>query len=170
MKRNIALLIALPVLTLAIGIAIGCAITRTDTVESQVIPAASLKGFRDQTLNAFCGQTSVYSDFMRSDAVNESVHTQKLIRGIQMTATPLSDRGLICNLSASVVTRRSQPNGIAVATTAVEHITYLVAINGYSEIITEDFAKTLLKSGAVSAMASNWGNDGSVVPVAKVSF
>jgi len=49
-------------------------------------------------------------------------------------------------------------------------MTYIVATNSDSEIVTEDFAKALLGSRAVQVMASNLGNRDAVVPKIKVAF
>lgn len=167
---SIAQTIALPVLTLAVGIAVGCAIWRTESVETQVVPAASLKQFTRQALQEFCAHSAVFSDFIKPDAVSDGVREQKVIRDLQMAATPLSDRGAICTVSASVLTRRTQPNGNALENSTDAHMTYIVAINSDSEIVSEDFAKALLRSRAVQVMASNLGKDGTVVPKVKVAF
>lgn len=168
MKRNIALAMALPVLTLALGVAIGCAIWRSEPVETEVIPATSLSNFSRETLKNFCAHSAVFSDFMRPDAMSEGVREQRAIRALQMAAIPLSDRGVICTLSASVLTRRTQPNGNAIDTSGDTRVTYIVAINSDSEIVSEDFAKALLQSKTVQVMASNFGNEGTVVPKVKV--
>lgn len=167
MNRYTAQAIATPLLALAIGIAIGCAICKP--VETIDIPAVSLGQFSQQGLREFCGHSAVFSDFTTPDTISNGERVQKRFDRLQMAATPLSDRGVICTVSASVLTRRTQPHGIAVESTTDARMTYIVAVNGDSEIVDEDFAQALLASKSVQAMASNWGNDGTVVPAVKIA-
>lgn len=172
MRRNMA--ISLPVLTLAIGIGIGIgngyAIWRTEPIETEVIPAASLKTFSQQALEGFCRHSAVFSDFVKPDSMSDGVREQKYVTGLQMFATRLSDRGAICTVKASILTRRTQQNGSGFERSEDAHLTYLVAINGDSEGVTEEFAKALLRSQVIPVMASNLGNDGTIVPKVKVAF
>lgn len=109
MKRNMA--IASTVLALAAGIAVGYAIWHTDPVETQVIPPASLKDFSRRALEDFCGHSAVFSDLVRTGTVKDGVREQKVVRGFQMIANPLSDRAAVCSVKASIITRRTQQNG-----------------------------------------------------------
>lgn len=169
-RKTAATAIATPLLALAIGIAIGCAIWRSEPAETEVVPAASMGNFSPKTLQEFCGHNAVFSDFTKADAaLSNGERVQKRVDRLQMAATPLSDRGVICSLTATVLTRRTQPNGDVVESTSDEHMTYIVAVNGESEVVTADFAKALLASKTVRVMASNLGNDGTVVPVVKVA-
>ena len=168
MKRNMA--IASTVLALAAGIAVGYAIWHTDPVETQVIPPASLKDFSRRALEDFCGHSAVFSGLVRPGTVKDGVREQKVVRGFQMIAKPLSDRAAVCSVKASIITRTTQQNGNSMEISGDTHLTYLVALNGDSEIISEEFAKELLNSHVIQVVASNLGNDGTIVPKVKLKF
>ncbi|WP_439126357.1 MAG: hypothetical protein ACNJA3_28725 (plasmid) [Pseudomonas rhizophila] len=157
-------------LGLTVGIAFGYAIRGTDQVETQVIPAASLKDFSRRALEDFCGYSAVFSDLVRPYTVKDGVREEKVMRGLQMIANPLSDRAAVCSVKASIITRRTQQNGNGMEMSEDIHLTYLVAINGDSEIISEEFAKELLRSHVIGVVASNLGNDGTIVPKVKLKL
>lgn len=168
MKRSLP--IVSTVLALAAGIALGYAIWHTDPVETQVIPAASLKDFSRRALEDFCAMSAVFTDLVRPGTVKDGVREQKAVRGFQMIANPLSDRAAVCSVKASIITRRTQQNGNSMEISGDTHLTYLVALNGDSEIISEEFAKELLRSQVIKVVASNLGNDGTIVPKVKLKF
>ncbi|MCS8413347.1 hypothetical protein N0754_18760 [Pseudomonas aeruginosa] len=169
MIRRMALTIALPLVSLAVGVGIGCLIWRTSPVETIVLPPESLGAYTQQRLREGCAHNAVFGEFTMSDSMLNGVRVQRRVERLSVEAVPLSDRGIICRLSASVRTRKSQLGGVSLERMADEHMTYIVAINGDSEVVTEDFAKALLTSKTVHVMASNLGNDGTVIPKPKVA-
>lgn len=168
MKRNMA--IASTVMAFAAGIALGFPIWHAVPVETQVIPAFSLKDFSRRGLEDFCRGSTVFSDLVKPDNTKDDVREQKVVRGFQMLANPLSDRAAVCSVKASIITRKTQRNGSAIEMSRDIHLTYLVAFNGSSEVISEEFAKELLHSHVIQVMASNLGNDGTIIPKVKVEF
>lgn len=169
-SRRVGLQILLPTVAVFVGIGIGKVIWQTVPVETQVIPAPSLRGYSGDALRQLCVHTAVFSEFAKAGGITDGVREERRLSGLQLAATPLSDRGLVCTASASVLSRTSMPGGTALHSKNDARITFLVAINGDAELISDDFAKALLASKAVGVMASNLGNDGSVVPVPKLNF
>jgi hypothetical protein len=170
LSRKVGLLMLLPTVALFAGIGIGKEVWQTDPVETQVIPAPTLRGYSGDALRQLCVHTAAFTEFANADSTTDGVREERRLSALQIAATPLSDRGLVCTASASVLSRTSMPGGTALHNTKDARITFLVAINGDSELISDDFAKALLASKTVGVMASNWGNDGSVVPVPKLNF
>ncbi len=170
MIRSAGLLVLLPAVALFAGIGIGKAIWQPTPVETQVIPAFSLQAYAMDGLRQLCVHTGVFSEFAKADGTTDGVREQRRLSSLELAATPISDRGLVCTASSSVLTRTSVAGGTALHRERVERVTYLVAFNGDSEVISEEFAKALLASKVVGVMASNLGNDGTVVPVPKIKF
>lgn len=163
MKRNLGLLLGLPLATLAIGIAIGAAVARPDPIETSVIPPPSLK--HTEMAQYLCMRSSVYADLWKAGE-----HEQKRFDVGNVWTTPIADRGAICTVEGSLITKRGYSSGSLTVTTEQIRKTFIIAITGESEVVTEDFAKSLVRSPVITGMASNKGNDGTVVPKVKLSF
>lgn len=167
MKMNLGLLLALPMVTLAIGIAIGTAVARptpieTTPIETDVIPPPSLKN--RAMAQDFCVRSSVFADLSKADE-----HEKKRFDAHNVWVMPISDRGAICIVEGTLITKHGYSESATVMTKQIK-TTFIVAITGESEVVTEEFAKALVRSTVISGMASNKGNDGTVVPKVKLNF
>jgi len=161
MKRNLGLTLALPMLTLVVGVAIGSAVARPVAIETDVIPALSLK-HNSEMAQSFCVRSSVFADLSKSEG-----RVQKRIEAFNVWTAPISDRGVICTVEGRLFIKRRYAESATVTTEQVR-TTFIVAITGESEVVTEEFAKALARSPVVGGMASNVGNDGTVVPKVKL--
>lgn len=116
-------------------------------------------------LKAMCFRNTAVDEFLNADRQR----IQRDIVALEVVAKPFSDRGMVCNLVGTLAiherygssrTYRKEPFNISVA----------VAITGEAEIVNSEIATALVHSKAVGAMASNVGNDGTIVPVLKLRF
>jgi hypothetical protein len=162
MKRNLVLLLALPMVTLAIGIAIGTAVARPTPIETDVIPPPTLKN--SAMAQDFCVRSSVFADLSKAGE-----YEKKRFDARNVWATPISDRGVICTVEGTLITWHGYSDSVTVTTKQIKTI-FIVAITGESEVVTEEFAKTLARSPVITGMASNKGNDGTVVPKVKLNL
>lgn len=150
--------IALSSISLLAGFIAGRMTSTVEQNETMVVPASSMKNLKPELP---CTQNRAFSDFVRG----EDIHIQSQVTQLHVQTTALFDRGVICHMVGEVgradmvrhVSRRERFN-----------IFLMVAATGDSEIISEDLAKALAASHVLSAMASNIGNDGTVVPVPKI--
>lgn len=163
MKRNLGLLLGLPTLTLAVGIAIGIAVARPDPIETYVIPPPSLK--HSEMAQDFCLRSSVFADLSKAGE-----HQQKRVEVRNVWTTPIADRGAICTVEGMLLTKHGYSSGSVAVTTKQIRTTFIIEITGESEVVTEEFAKALVRSPVITGMASNKGNDGTVVPKVKLNF
>lgn len=163
MKRNLGLLLGLPMVTLALGIAIGTAVARPDAIETDVIPPPSLK--HSEMAQDFCLRSSVFADIAKAGE-----HEQRRFDVRNVWTTPIADRGAICTVDGILLTKRGYSTGSVTVTTEQVRTTFIVAITGESEGVTEEFAKALVRSPVIAGMASNKGNDGTVAPKVKLNF
>lgn len=158
MNSRTALIAAVPVLALAAGIAIGIAYASPG--ETDIVPAPSFSDQGAQMLQYVCMHNKAFSALSKAER-NE----QKSLEHFNIHAAPLSDRGVICTVDGVMLTRR---NATTVTSEPLQ-ATILVATTGDAEVVTREFAEALWRSIAVKAMASNVGNDGTVVPKLKLS-
>jgi hypothetical protein len=162
MKRSLGLLLGLPMVTLALGTAIGIAVARPDPIETYVIPPPSLK--HSEMAQDFCLRSSVFADLSKAGE-----HQQKRVEVRNVWTTPIADRGAICTVEGMLLTKQFYSESATVTTEQVR-ATFIIAITGESEVVTEEFAKALVSSPVITGMASNKGNDGTVVPKVKLNF
>jgi hypothetical protein len=161
MKRNLGLTLALPMLTLVIGVVIGNSVARPAAIETDVIPALSLKQ-NSEMAQSFCVRSSVFADLSKSEG-----RVQKRLETYNVWTAPISDRGVICTVEGRLLIKHHYSESATVTTEQVR-TTFIVAITGESEVVTEEFAQELARSPVVAGMASNVGNDGTVVPKVKL--
>lgn len=160
--RSIALTIALPLMTLAAGIGIG--IGYAQPAETEVVPAPSFAGQGREMLQYVCVHNAAFSSLAKTE-----YREQKTLERLNVQAVPLSDRGVICHVDGVLFTKRYSTTG-ATATSEPLQATILVSGTGESEVVTSEFANALRQSATVKAMASNVGNDGTIVPKIKLNF
>nr|WP_228857669.1 hypothetical protein [Pseudomonas syringae]QOQ33407.1 hypothetical protein [Pseudomonas syringae pv. actinidiae] len=86
------------------------------------------------------------------EAAIPKVRREVILSNIE--ALPLSDRGIICRISGTVVTVRKTSLGYTKTEEALDRY-IVIAMSGESEIVSENFAKELMKSSAVKAMSAN---------------
>jgi hypothetical protein len=110
-------------------------------------------------LDEVCTKNSAYAALTAS----EGHHERKLITRLQITATPVSDRGVVCRLTGMMIAQQGQVGSMTFTKEPLQ-ATIIVAVTGDAELVSEDFASALLNSPSIAAMASNVGNDGEVVP------
>jgi len=153
---------ALLLLALGSGVGIGVAIAPSSKHETFTVPPFSVRHQQANLLKGLCTQSDIFRQ------LEESTHeAPKRLVNLNVTAIPLSDRGVICHVVGTLQTRVSSNSGTVFSTPLDE--TFLVSITGESELISEEFAKALSGSRAVRAMASNAGNDGTVMEAVNVS-
>lgn len=162
MNQRLALYLAVPVVALVVGIAAGSYWNRP--AETQVMPPFSVKNFRSGALDSFCVNSKAFSDL---SLATQAEH--KPLGRFNVQATALSDRGVICVVSGPLFTKR-RPADAATVTTEPFKATILVSVTGESEIVTNEFAQALASSPTVAAMASNIGNDGTVIEKVKINL
>lgn len=166
MKRNFALALAAPVLTLAIGMYIGY--TLKGPVETDVIPPFSSGSAGRDLLSGLCTHNETYSSLTQVDGSIDR-HTQKIFRLESLQAKAYSDRGIICMINGTLRTVDERSPGFNVVDEKIHQI-ILVSITGESEVASEEFIKALISSRAVRAMSSNVGNDGTVTAKVNVKI
>lgn len=142
------------------GFAAGRASSIDEQVETMVLPPPSMKTLKPEQ---FCTRNRAFSDFVKGDDIHIQSHLAQL--AVQLTAA--FDRGVICRMAGEVV--RYNPIRGAGSKRPFDFYV-LVAATGDSQIMSEDLAKVIAASPAVAAMASNIGNDGTVVPVPKIGM
>lgn len=142
------------------GVAVGRATAMNEQVETMVLPPPSMKNLKAEQ---FCTSNRAFSDFVKGDDIHIQTHLGQL--AVQITAA--FDRGVICRMAGEVV-RYNPIRGVGSKRPFDFYV--LVAATGDSQILSEDLAKVMAASPAVAAMASNIGNDGSVVPVPKIAM
>ncbi|MGO4801159.1 hypothetical protein ACEN2T_17915 [Pseudomonas sp. W22_MBD1_FP4] len=163
MKRNFALALTAPVVTLVIGLSIGYAMNRP--VETEVIPPFSTSSKGDSLLNRLCAESEVFSNLSQGDR-----NTQKSLRLESLQARAYSDRGVICQVNGTLHTRRVPYPGSAITTEEKISQIILVSITGESEVASPEFIQALVNSRTVRGMSSNAGNDGTVIPKVEVKL
>ncbi|MFJ7794456.1 hypothetical protein [Pseudomonas sp. NPDC096950] len=160
MTRNFALALAAPLLTLSIGVGIGYALNQQEPpTQSEVTPPFTVKSAGKQWLREICGRSDAYASLTKGDR-----QTLKVLRLDGLEAIAFSDRGVACLVEGSLRTRVEHGSGASTTSDEQIHQFILVSITGESELVSEEFFKATLKSRAISAMASNVGNDGTVTP------
>lgn len=167
MKQKPGLMFALPALVLVTGIVAGIAGIAVGKklslpAETEVMPPFSVLHMSSRGLERFCVGSKAFADLSLS-----TKGEQKALEGLELQAVSLSDRGVICAVRGTLFTKRVSA---ASATIAAEPLaaTILVSVTGESEVITDEFARSLANSVTVKAMASNVGNDGTVIEKVKV--
>lgn len=146
------------------GFAAGRATAINEPVETMVLPPPSMKNLLNNLKpEQFCTRNRAFSDFVKGDDIHIQSHLAQL--AVQITAA--FDRGVICRMAGEVV-RYNPIKGVGSKRPFDFYV--LVAATGDSQIMSEEMAKVIAASPAVAAMASNIGNDGTVVPVPKISM
>ncbi len=125
-----------------------------------VIPPLSAQDLADSKLQEACVRNSAFRSIASSDRF-EGLRQSFDVRAVR--AEPFSDRGVICQISGRLVTERV---GGSITREEISRV-LLVSLTGEAEFASMEFIKQLISSKAVTAMASNVGNDGTVVPAAQ---
>ena len=129
-------------------------------IETELLAPLSLRNFRQEKLKEVCYRNPAVAGFLSSD----DRRSWRNVLDVEVSAIPFSDRGMVCklvgtlgiaevNASGDLKNYRKEPFSLSV----------LFAITGEAEIINSELATALPQSRAVSAMASNEGNDGTIV-------
>jgi hypothetical protein len=157
MKRNFALTLAATLLALAVGVAIGFALNQPEPpAPTEMKPPFTVKSAGNLWLREICARSEAYGSLTKGDR-----NTLRVLRLEDLEATAFSDRGVACLVRGTLRTRVDH-SGSSTITDEPIHQFILVSITGESELASEDFVKTLIKSNTVKGMASNVGNDGTV--------
>lgn len=122
-----------------------------------VIPPLSADEFPESRLQETCVRNSAFRSITSSDRL-DGLRLSFDVRSVR--AEPFSDRGVICQIKGRLVTERVDRSITREEITRV----LLVSLTGEAEFTTMEFVNQLISSKAVTAMASNVGNDGAVVP------
>lgn len=154
---------AISAVVAACGSALFCSQAGKETARIQleqkptVIPPLSAQDLADSKRQEACVRNSAFRSIASSDRL-DGLRQSFDVRAVR--AEPFSDRGVICQITGRLVTERV---GGSITKEEISRV-LLVSLTGEAEVTTMEFVKQLISSNAVTAMASNVGNDGTVVP------